>query len=739
MASIYDFFYYSLRKLFSYNWRPKFIDHWMPRRIQLLNFPEKKGSIILFPFRQAVLEISFTAADVAEIWWKKRKTNSRHTKNIFGREQANKFYEIDVEIRQFQNEYRWSLQTRALALHVTLSGDIYIYNNLGGLVVHLRPPEFGLEGFVQAFSDAPFVNGLGIQPNNKVCYPARTYHLHNEAPRFSLDTQRQETSWNVPMYLLHNKNGSAMIYHTNSYSSQLDLRESPYRHQFAGGALRYFVSVGKVGQLLTNFARITGLPKGLPRWALHNQTIQGGTQLESNIDTEGVIVTQQKNVFEPTPRQMPGENQNVTMMVLPSITKSEGNVIYYKGMGESHFLDMVAPTQAGRSVFPDVASSDARRWWASLHEQYVNAGIKGVWCHNNEPLTYAFLMDRTLPYDTLYDHDGIARTHREVHNLYGYLMAKAYTEHRPELELVLSSSGWAGSQRHCACVINKVKNGWGELTMLIPLFVNLGLSGCPFFGLPSFSTKDPVLLVRYLQVAIFAPLSLLSFSQTTIPLVRLMLAFRRQIAPLLFSLSTNATKTGHPIIRPVFWNTVTAAALKCNDQMLVGNDVMVCPVLSTKEQRNFRLIEGSWHFILVSPSTFYASKIVARPLTSDNLKDHLVEIRPKLYQTPMLFRAGSIFPLSLADKMLHLVVFPGTLITTLYLDPEEPEHFFVFHDDNKLTIRWKRGSFAFGQRYHGWETKVAVRNSQEKWVLDDSNHAESGTEPFVELCYIREL
>ena len=46
---IYDFFYYTIRKLFSHNWRPKFIDHWMPRQIQLLKFPKLNDNTITFP------------------------------------------------------------------------------------------------------------------------------------------------------------------------------------------------------------------------------------------------------------------------------------------------------------------------------------------------------------------------------------------------------------------------------------------------------------------------------------------------------------------------------------------------------------------------------------------------------------------------------------------------------------------------------------------------------------------
>ena len=56
-------------------------------------------------------------------------------------------------------------------------------------------------------------------------------------------------------------------------------------------------------------------------------------------------------------------------------------------------------------------------------------------------------MDRTLPYDTIYNHDGINRTHREIHNLYGYLMSRSFAKYQKGLKWIISTSGWAGSQK----------------------------------------------------------------------------------------------------------------------------------------------------------------------------------------------------------------------------------------------------------------------------------------------------
>ena len=193
MSCICDLIYYSMLKKFSYNWRPKFINHWMPRNVQLLNFPEKRRNIIYFSFRQADLIIKFIKEDLIHIWW---KTQDQQI-NVFGREAEIEVYDLTIEMKQYKKEYLWRISTRGLAINVSMNGEISLYNKKNHLVLNMHPPKFGLEGFIQNFSEINYVNGLGIQPNNTVVYQAKTYHLHNEIPRYPFTNRHQETSWNV--------------------------------------------------------------------------------------------------------------------------------------------------------------------------------------------------------------------------------------------------------------------------------------------------------------------------------------------------------------------------------------------------------------------------------------------------------------------------------------------------------------------------------------------------------------
>ena len=230
----------------------------MPRNVQLLNFPEKRRNKIHFSFRQADLFIKFIKEDLVHIWW---KTDKNQLINVFGREKNFDIYDLQIEMKQYKNEYLWRISTRSLALNISMNGEISIYNKKNELVLIMHSPKFGQEGFIQNFSEINYINGLGIQPNNTVSYQQKTYHLHNEMPRYPLTNKNQETSWNIPMYITHSSNGSCLIYHSNSYSSELNLSSYPFSHKFVGGSPRYYISTGNLPQLIKNYNFITGFPK----------------------------------------------------------------------------------------------------------------------------------------------------------------------------------------------------------------------------------------------------------------------------------------------------------------------------------------------------------------------------------------------------------------------------------------------------------------------------------------------
>ena len=127
----------------------------------------------------------------------------------------------------------------------------------------------------------------------------------------------------------------------------------------------------------------------------------------------------------------------------------------------------------------------------------------------NEPASFK----GPLPLDVEFDNDGKKMYHKEVHNIYGHLMAEATyngllknTGLRP---FVITRACYAGTQKYSTAWTGDNHSIWAHLEMAIPQLANLGLSGMPFVGTDiggfgSDTTKE--LLIRWVQLGIFSPL-----------------------------------------------------------------------------------------------------------------------------------------------------------------------------------------------------------------------------------------
>jgi myogenesis-regulating glycosidase len=69
-----------------------------------------------------------------------------------------------------------------------------------------------------------------------------------------------------------------------------------------------------------------------------------------------------------------------------------------------------------------------------------------------------------------------------------------------------------------------------------------------------------------------------------------------EYASRIFALAEESTQTGVPIIRPIFWlDANNENALTCDDEFLVGDDILVAPVLFPHmRRRDIYLPPGIW-------------------------------------------------------------------------------------------------------------------------------------------------
>lgn len=136
------------------------------------------------------------------------------------------------------------------------------------------------------------------------------------------------------------------------------------------------------------------------------------------------------------------------------------------------------------------------------------------------------------------------------------------------------------------------------------------MSGLGFCGadVGGFSHNvTPELLVRWYQLGAFYPLfrnhsqnvscrqEPWAFGDETTRLIRDAVRLRYHLLPLLYQLAHTMSRTGEPILRPLFWHYPGRRAARVTDQFLFGRDLLVAPVVERgARERMVWLPPGTW-------------------------------------------------------------------------------------------------------------------------------------------------
>lgn len=131
----------------------------------------------------------------------------------------------------------------------------------------------------------------------------------------------------------------------------------------------------------------------------------------------------------------------------------------------------------------------------------------------------------------------------------------------------------------------------------------LGLSDVPSFLEKSvyFGYPTPELIIRWAQANTFLQVMQFSlapwdFGEEATRICRQYAELHLEFAPLLQKFARQAAATGEPIIRPVFWLAPEdQRALVCEDQFLVGDEILVAPALYPQQRaREIYFPPGTW-------------------------------------------------------------------------------------------------------------------------------------------------
>jgi alpha-glucosidase len=337
----------------------------------------------------------------------------------------------------------------------------------------------------------------------------------------------------------------------------------------------------------------------------------------------------------------------------------------------------------GASVFPDFTRQQTRAWWGTLYRDFYRAGVDGFWNDMNEPSVFDS-DTKTIPEGVLHriDEPGFAKrtaTHAEIHDVYGMQNSRATFEGLRELDsnarpFVLTRATYAGGQRYAATWTGDNSSSWNHLRLATPMLENLGLSGFAFSGadVGGFAgTPSQELLTKWFEIAAFQPIDRDHTEKGTgdqEPWVggveqeairRHFIEERYRLMPYLYTLAEEASRTGLPMMRPLFLEFPDAAPdhhpidtdPAASGEFLLGPSLLIAPPPYPEELDDY-LIElpspdwyNYWTGERILPPTSPATSDPAQPAIRDQVPLS-IRMTPRLDELPVFVRGGSIVPIA---------------------------------------------------------------------------------------------
>jgi alpha-glucosidase len=640
-------------------------------------------------FERADLEVRFLAADMVRVTWHPG---------------------LDP-VPYALERHEWPVpESRELVVDLTDDGTLSFTRTDGRLLRRDLPPERHGEGWRHraALHPGERVHGLG---ERALPFDLRGHSVEiwNRGPGGRYVPGVDPLYLCVPVYVGLHDEGSYLVFYENSHHARFSF-EGDLDARFDGGALRYYVVAGPIPRALDRFTELTGRPFLPPRWALgYHQSRWGYCSADEvrelvsgferhdlpvdaiELDIEYMDEYRDFTVDDDDFPDMAGlsaelESKGIrlAMIIDAGVQRKRGYGVYDEGHLQRRFCrlpndrEMRGVVWPGWAAFPDFTDPETRRWWGDQYRALLDAGAHGFWHDMNEPTTFSLGGEDWPPLMTRHAMDGRGGAHTEARNLYGMLMARAAFEAlrrlRPDRRpWLFSRSGWAGLQRYAWNWTGDTVSTWPMLRQTLSTVLGLSLSGVGFTG-PDIGgyhgDPSPELYVRWFELGSFLPLFRTHSSYDTPPRepwaaakgliegVRGHMRLRQRLMPYLYTTAWQATQTGWPPVRPLFWEDEGDPRLaRVDDAFFLGDHLLVAPVLTEGvRSRRVSLPKGNWYLLDGSD-----------PI--DGGVD--VEVPAPLDHTPVFVRAGAVVPMDEdGDLTIHLYAPPdgGTGGGVLYQD-----------------------------------------------------------------------
>jgi alpha-glucosidase len=494
----------------------------------------------------------------------------------------------------------------------------------------------------------------------------------------------------IPFFIGLRKNAAYGLFFDNTYRSSFDFgKESENYFSFGaqGGELNYYFIAGPdPKKIIEQYTALTGRPPLPPLWTLGYQQCRYSYYPEARVREIASLLREKKipadavyldidyqegyapftinRQYFPNFEKMIADlrEQGFHLILITDLhikrNPGHGYAPYDSGMKEDVFVKnpdgsvYVGPVWPGESVFPDFTLTRVRDWWGALYKDFVGMGVAGFWNDMNEPSVFR-QPEKTMPLDVVHRlDDGTKLDHRAAHNMYGMENARATYDGTRKLQpeerpFVLTRAAYSGAQRYAATWTGDNSATWNHISMSTPMLLSMGLSGYAFVGddIGGFAGSPPAnLLTRWYELGAFNPIDRDHAEKGSLdhePWVngpeheairRKYIELRYKLLPYIYTLTEETTRTGIPLMRPIFLEYPQSPEFFNDDHdFLFGPDLFVSPVVTEKlDAQGIALPPGEWY-------DFWSSE-------KHTGKDK-IDLHPRLDEVPLYVRAGAIVPM----------------------------------------------------------------------------------------------
>lgn len=393
--------------------------------------------------------------------------------------------------------------------------------------------------------------------------------------------------------------------------------------------------------------------------------------------------------------EMRKQNIHLVPIIDAGVKIENGYDVYEEGIEKGYFCkradgsEFVAAVWPGETHFPDFLNPDARRWFGDKYKILLDMGIDGFWNDMNEPAIFytpeglenakklikdfSDNPDDTPALDVLWSLEELANNpedyksfyhnvngkkicHADVHNLFGYNMTRAAGEAFERIKpdervLMFSRSSYVGMHRYGGIWMGDNLSWWSHLLMNLKMLPSLNMvgilyTGADIGGFGSDTSRD--LVLRWLALGVFTPLMRNHSAKGTREQefyqfedasdFENVISVRYRLIPYIYSEYMKAALNDEMMFKPLaFAYPDDDIAVQIEDQMMLGNEVMITPVYTQNAQGRFVYLPEDMMFVkFMGDCSIYTEKM--------EKGSHYISVT--LNEVPLFIRENKCIPLA---------------------------------------------------------------------------------------------